>query len=380
MASSEKMPPVDAPIFDKLRQLVDKIWEIEGLCLDPQGRPRSYPLYSLFGPLAAPDQQSKGREWLSQTLVELQETVEGNLGQLSRQAALLYFRPFAWLKPFNFDLSRPESERFRAAAQGDIMQLVLAEWIRLHPSAVNRALLTERIETLLRGPGAKWNPDLYRPTLVDCLNILLPDRDEEAIAILVQLTAGEYGRARRGSLEEPELRSRAPVVYLRLWEAGKFDYASFRQAMFNLPGVFHDLSRPLESNPAFYRTLPASFQIELQSFAHKLTTDLAEHLTTDDREAAALLKQVAYLEGATWLFLACSYVEEKGLAKLPDLRRPDPASAATRLCQTHHFHHLDEDAAQTVDFLRHYKPATLQAVLPHALHYRNWIQQALEPD
>ncbi len=372
------MPQVEAPILKTLLQLVDQIWQVEQLCVDPAGKPQPYPLYRLLGPLADQPDQAKGQEWLSQTLIALQDAVNGNLVELSRQAALLYFRPFAWLEPYTYDYTRPENERFVAAARGEIMQTVLNEWLQLHQTRVSRALLTERLETLLQGPGAKWKPDLYRPTMTEILGLLLEDPTQEAIAITSQLVAGEYGRVRKGSVEEPELRNRAPRLFLKLWEAHLFDYDIFRQAVFSLPGAFHDLSRPLEKHPAFFRNLPPSFSIELQSFALRLATDLAEKLPSGDQEAAALLKQVAYLEGASWLLLACAYVEEKGLIQLPNIRKAHPDAAATRLCQTHRPHTLLEDDAQTVEFLRHYHPATLRAVLPHAKVYRDLIEKALE--
>ena len=372
------MPPVEVPIFDRLTRLVAEIWQIEKLCRGPQGQPRPYPLYSLVGPLAEPEEASKGQDWLSQTLAELQDVVEGNLVELSRQCALLYFRPFAWIEPYVYDYNRPEAERFQMVAQGDIMQLVLFEWLKLHPTNVVRSLLTERVETLQGGPGAKWKSDLYRPTLLDCVDLLLADYHDEANRIITQLTVGEYGLTQKGSVGELELRKRAPDIYLRLWESGRFDYPLFRQSMFSLPGAFHDLSRPLEKNPVFYRRLPASFSLQLQSFVHKLAAELADNLPAENPKETELLKQVAYLEGASWLLLACAYVEEKKLDRLPKAHSLQPYAAATRLCQTHRPANLIEDDAQTVEFLRQYRPTTLQVVLPYARAYRDLIEQAME--
>lgn len=374
----EQLPPMQVPIFNTLRQLVDEVWQVEALCRLGEGQPRAYPFYSLFGPLAAPAEQEKGREWLGYTLSCLQDELEGDVNELSRQAALVYFRPFGWMQPYTYDFTRPEIESFPATARGEIIQKVLGEWLRLHPTIASRALLTERLETLLRGPGAKWKPDLHAPTLLDCLNLLLADPSPEASEILIQVSVGELGRAQKGSVEEPELRQIAPAIYLRLQQAKSFDYPIFRRAMFSLPGVYHDLTRPLFKKPTFYRDLPPAFSLELQSYAYQLATELAEKLPTGDSEAAALLKQVAYLQGPTWLLLACAYVEEKGLAKLPIIRSKQPASAATRLCRTHRpAASSAEEDAQTLEFLHHYKSATLQAVLPYALAYRDLIEQAL---
>jgi hypothetical protein len=374
----EQTPPVEAPIFEKLKQLVTEIWHVEELCQDRQGQPRPYPLYSLVGPLAEPEEARQGQEWLSQTLAELQDVVGGNLVELSRQCALLYFRPFAWLEPYLYDYNRPEAERFQRVAQGDIMQVVLFEWLKLHPTNVARSLLTERVETLLAGPGAKWKPDLYRPTLLDCVDLLLADYDDEADRIITQLTVGEYGLAKKGSVAELELRKRAPDIYRRLWENKHFDYPLFRQSMFSLPGAFHDLSRPLEKNPVFYRKLPVRFSLRLQSYVHKLAIELADNLPAEDLRESELFKQIAYLEGASWLLLACAYVEEKKLDRLPKVHSLQPHAAATRLCQTHRPANLLEDDAQTVEFLRHYQPATLQVVLPYARAYRDLIEHVME--
>ncbi len=375
-SGTNERPETPAPIFGKLRQLVDEVWQIETFSRGPEGQPRPYPLYSLLGPLADPKLQSQGQQWLAHTLARLLDEVEGKVNELSRQAALVYFRPADWIEPYTYDYTLPEAQRFAAAAHGEIIQTVLFEWVRMHPSIATRALLTERVATLLRGSGGRGKPDLYRPTLLDCLNLLLADPSPETTEILVQLMAGELGLARKDSVEEPELRKAAPAAYLRLWQAGFFDYYNFRRSMFSLPGAFHDLSRPLEKKPAFFRTLPPTFALELQSYAHQLTTELAEELPSGQAEAAALLKGVGYLEGVTWLLLACAYVEEKGLESLPDMRSSGPEAAATRLCQTHRSHNHAEDDAQTVEFLRHYKPATLRAVFPHARAYQDLIEQA----
>ena len=376
-ATSGNLPPVEAPILTKLKQTVEEVWQIEGLCRTPTGEPRPYPLYNLTGPVADPVQHSQFNDWLSQTLATLLDEVDGRVIELSRQAALLYFRPFGWIAPYTYDYTLPEIERFEAAARGGIMVAVLAQWLKLHPTTATRALLAERVGTLLRSAGAKWPPDLYHPTLEDCLILLLADGSDEATSMLGQLAAGEMGIPRRGSLEEPELRRVAPAIYRRLWEAEQFDYTIFRHAMFTLPGAFHDLSRPMDQNPAFYRDLPAGFSLQIQSFALQLTTSLAEQLPVGDPKVAALLKRVGYLEGASWLLLACAYVEEKGLTQLPPLRSKEPAAAATRLCRTHRPPIQPEDNAHILEFLDHYKAATLQAVLSHAPAYRKLISHVL---
>ncbi len=379
MTTTVGLPPVEAPILTRLKELVNQLWQVDQLCLGPDGQPRPYPHFNLLGPLATDEQKSKGQEWLTETLAGLLDTANGNVTELSRQAALLYFRPFGWISTYTYDFNLPEIDRYKSLARGEIMQTVLSQWLRLHPTTASRALLAERIGTLLRSGGAKWKPDLYPPTLLDCLRVLLADESKQAVTLIAQLVVGEMGQARSRTVEEPELRKATPALYLRLWQSGQFDYNTFSRSMHALPGAFHDLSRPLEKNPSFYRTLPVGFSLQLQSFALQLTTKLAENLPTGDRAEATLLKQVGYLEGSSWLLLACAYLEEMGLSKLPTLRSTQPAAAATRLCHTHRpFNQIEDEDAHTIEFLRHYQPATLRAILPHVTDYRDLVEQALQ--
>ncbi|HEX2912531.1 MAG TPA: hypothetical protein VH186_17105 [Chloroflexia bacterium] len=376
MAVLQEVPRYDGPVLTSLEQLVDATWQIDRLC-DLEGTPHPYPLYNMFGTLASPQGKDQGEHWLAETLAHLLDSVDGKVSELTRHAALLYFRPSSWIEPYTFDYSQPEKERLRQAARGSIMQLVLSEWIRLHTNVTSRALLTERMATLLGGQGTKWKPDLYRPTLKDCIDMLFEDRSVEATEVLAQLAAGALGSARPGTVEEPELRLAVPAIYLRLWDAHRFTYDDFRTAMYSLPGAFHDLSVPIDSASGFFRNLPAGFTLELQSYVHKLTLELAEKLADDDIAAANLLKQVAYLEGATWLLMACAYVEEKALPELPSLETDLPAAAATRLCATQFPVLLHEDEQQTLAFLHQYKPETLRVVLPHTGDYLPLVEQAL---
>jgi hypothetical protein len=362
------------PILDKLVELTSEIWQVENLT--GKDIPQTYPLFKIVGALAKGDDKARGDEWLGRTFAALQDEVGGDLTALSRHAAMLYLRPVTWIGDYSYNHELPVRERALRVARGEIIQTVLHEWLKLHPTNAMRALLSERLGVLLRSENVRQKPDLFRPTLVDCLDLLFADPSEDATGLLNELMQGYLGVARAGSVEEPELRKAAPAILYRLSQNRIFDYHSFRRAMYNFPGVFHDLSLPLEQRTAQWRNLPPVFAVQIQSFTQRFIAELAENLPLGNAKSALLLKQVGHLEGATWLLLACAYVEEKQIKKLPGVRSKKVESAATRLCQTERPLVGVEDDAATVEFLRQYSPDTLHAVLPHAVHYRDLVEQA----
>jgi hypothetical protein len=373
----------DEKLLSVLRQAVDELWQVDYYILQTATVPTPYPLYKFFGETAVSPEKEKGQDWLSVTVERLLEAFNYDSAEFTRHAARLYFNPQIWYTPHAWDYSLPLETRFVIPAKGEIMQKILGTWVRLHTNSAVLALLTQRITILLGGQGTWTKPDLYPPTLIDCLEILLADPSEDATAICGQLAVGELGRARSGSVEEPELRRYAPEIYNRLWQKSRFNYSVFRQAMYALPNAFYDLSRPLDTVPPpdFYRDLPVNFSVALQDFYQNFAVELAEALPENNPEKAYLLKNVAVLRGASWLLLACAYLEVGGIERLPDFNRwkrtKTPASATVRICQTVRPPAEEEDDGETLGFLSHYQASTLLTVLPFALDYQDLICQAL---
>jgi|GEM_PF-1740699 len=368
-------------LLDVINRAVDEYWEIDFYCTTADGLSRPYPLFSLVGPVATDPE--KGQELISKTFDQMLELVNYDPQELSKWATLLYYRPDLWIERYAWDFTLPDLERYSQHARGEIIQEVLATWLRLNLSLVVYAFMAERIVTLLRGPGAQRKPDLYRPTLAEVLDSLLNDQSEMVTEFFRELAAGEMGRPQPGSVEEPELRKRVPRIYLHLWKKRQFDFSDFRQSMFVIPGAFADLSQPLDSlpPPEAYRDLPSDFTLILQNFCHLLTTLLVEKLTAGDRKAAPLLKQVAELRGVAWLLLACSYIEEKQVSRLPTLsnwrKAKSQESAVVALLATRRPANHEDETAQTLEFLSHYHPETLLLALPFATEYQDLLCQVL---
>ncbi len=369
------------PLLEVLNQAVDDYWGIEYYCTTSEGQSRPYPLFTLVG--AAATDSEKGRELISKTFDHMLELVNFDQQELSKWATLLYYRPDLWIERYAWDYTLPDLERYRQHARGEIIQEVLATWLRLNLSLVVYAFMAERIVTLLRGPGAQRKPDLYRPTLAEVLDSLLNDQSEMVTEFFRELAAGEMGRPQTGSVEEPELRKRAPLIYLHLWKKRQFDFSDFRQAMFALPNAFADLSRPLDSNPPpeAYRELSSDFALVLQNFCHLLTTELVEKMAAGNIKAAYLLKQVSGLQGVSWLLQACSFIEEKQIRRLPTLNNWRSArsleSALIILLATHRPLNHEDETAETLEFLSHYHPETLLVALPFATEYQDLLCQVL---
>ncbi len=370
-----------ASLLAVLSKAVDDIWQVERYCIGPMGQARPYPLFTLVGPAAT--SAETGQEFIAHTFDRILESVNFDQRELSKQAAALYFRPAQWIERYSWDFSLPDAERYRRHAKGEIIQAVLGIWLKLHPSLASYAMLSERIVTLLQGPGSRAKPDLYHPTLLDLLHSILEDTSPEAIEICQQLVVGAMGTAQPASVEEPELRKLSPQLFLRLWKEKKFDYPDFKQAMNALPTVLQDLTHRLDSvpMPEAYRDLPGEFALTLHNYCYTMASELAERLVHGDEQAAALLKQYTELAGDQWLLIACSYLEEKNLTRLPASNRwrtsKSAVSAVVRLCMAHRGDSTEEDTAHTLEFLSHYKPATLLATLPFAHEYQELICKAL---
>jgi hypothetical protein len=368
-------------LLDVLSKAVDDIWQVEPYCVGPMGQARPYPLFSLVGPAAT--NAETGQEFISHTFDRILEAVNYDQRELSKQAATLYFRPAQWIERYAWDFKLPDAERYRRHAKGEIIQAVLGIWLKLHPSLASYAMLSERIVTLLRGPGSRAKPDLYHPTLQDLLHSILEDTSAETSEICQQLVVGAMGTPQNDSVEEPELRKLSPLLYLRLWKEKKFDYPDFKQAMEALPAVLQDLTHRLDSVPLpeAYRDLPGEFALVLHNFCYTLASELAEKLVHGDELAASLLKHYSELVGDQWLLIACAYLEEKNLTRLPASNRwrtsKSAVSAVVRLCMAHRGEITQEETAHTIEFLSQYKPATLLATLPFAHEYQELICKAL---